>query len=203
MSTNWKINGTYFESCNCDVVCPCVFMSPPTEGECTVIAAWHIDEGSYGDVSLAGLSVAMSAYSPGHMLQTPWQAALYLDENANQAQREALTLIYGGQAGGPPAVLAELIGEVLGVNSAAIEYQAKGKQRSLKINGTAEMVIEGIEGQGGADVTINNHPIAVAPGYPAVAAKSKKLRYQDHDFNWELSGKTGFYSPFTYAGEGP
>ncbi len=203
MSTNWKIDGTYFESCNCDVACPCVFMSPPTDGDCTVIVAWHIDEGNYGDVSLNGLSVAMAAYSPGHMLQTPWQVALYLDDKANEGQKEALTMIYGGQAGGPPAALGELIGEVLGVKSTAIDYQANGKQRSLKINGVADVAIEGIVGQGGADVTVSNHPIAVAPGHAAIAAKSEKLSYKDYDFNWELSGKTGFYSPFTYAGAGP
>lgn len=203
MSTNWKIDGTYFESCNCEVACPCVFMSPPSEGDCKVIVAWHIDEGSYGDVSLGGLSVAMAAYSSGHMLQTPWQVALYLDKNANEAQQNALTMIYGGQAGGPPAALGELIGEVLGVKSTSIEYQANGKQRSLKINGVGSMAIEGIAGQGGAEVTVNNHPIAVAPGYPAVTAKSEKLTYHDFGFNWEFSGKTGYYSPFTYAGEGP
>jgi hypothetical protein len=200
MSTNWKLDGTYFETCNCDVACPCVFASPPTEGDCTVIVAWHIDRGSYGDVSLGGLNVAMAAYIPGHMLETPWQVALYLDENANAEQQEALTMIYGGQAGGIPAALGEFIDEVLGVKSTAIKYQARGRQRSLKINGVADVAIAGIDGQGGADVTISNHPIAVAPGYPTAVAKSKKMSYQDHGFNWELSGKTAYYSPFTYEG---
>ena len=200
MSTNWNADGTYFESCNCDVVCPCVFTSPPTEGDCKVLIAWHINSGSYGDVSLDGLNVAMSAYSPGHMLETPWQVALYLDENANAAQQEALTKIYGGQVGGPPAALSGLIGEVLGVKSSAIDYSANGKQRSLRINGVADVSIEAIAGQGGSDVTVTNHPIAIAPGHSAVAAKSEKLSYHDYGFNWELSDKTGFYSPFTYQG---
>ena len=134
------------------------------------------------------------------MLETPWQVALYLDENANDAQQEALTMIYGGQVGGPPAALGELIGEVLGVKSAPIEYQANGKRRSLRINGVAEVAVEGMAGQGGSDIVVSNHPLAIAPGYPAVATKSEKLRYQDYDFSWELSGKTGFYSPFTYQG---
>ena len=200
MATDWKIDGTYFESCNCEVVCPCIFTSAPTEGDCTTLFAWHIDEGSYGDVPLSGLNVALFVYSPGHMLETPWQVALYLDENANDAQQEALTMIYGGQVGGPPAALGELIGEVLGVKSAPIEYQANGKRRSLTINGVAEVAVEAMAGQGGSDIVVSNHPLAIAPGYPAVATKSEKLRYQDYDFSWELSGKTGFYSPFTYQG---
>ena len=34
MAQEWKVTGTYFEACNCDVACPCIFLSPPTTGEC-------------------------------------------------------------------------------------------------------------------------------------------------------------------------
>ena len=47
---------------------------------------------------------------------------------------------------------------------------------------------------------IKNHPVAIAPGHPAAAAKSEMLRYQDFGFEWSLSGKNGFYSPFNYQG---
>ena len=90
MTSKWSLSGSYFESCNCEVACPCVFMSPPTSGECTVLLAWHIDRGSFGDVSLNGLNVALAAYSPGHMLKVKWDVGLYLDEKASPAQREAL-----------------------------------------------------------------------------------------------------------------
>jgi hypothetical protein len=200
MSTNWKADGTYFESCNCDVVCPCVFTSAPTEGNCKVLIAWHIDNGSYGELSLDGLNVVMAVYSPGHMLETPWQVALYLDESGSAEQQQALGTIFGGQAGGAPAALVPLIGEVLGVRSTAIDFSANGKTRSLKIDGIAEAAIEGIAGQGGGEVTVTGHPIAVSPGHPAVAAKSEKFSYEDFGLNWEFSGKTGFYAPFTYQG---
>jgi hypothetical protein len=58
--------------------------------------------------------------------------------------------------------------------------------------------IEAIEGQGGAEATITNNPFGVAPGYPAVQAKSGKISYHDHGMNWDISGKNGFYSPFAY-----
>jgi len=45
MSEKWNLSGTYFEACNCDAACPCVFLSNPTEGECTVLVAWHVDPG--------------------------------------------------------------------------------------------------------------------------------------------------------------
>ena len=103
---SWHLDGTYFEACNCDVACPCIFLSAPTEGECTVLVAWHIDRGRDGEVSLDGLNAAMAVHAPGHMMQTKWRAALYLDERASEPQQQSLTKIFGGQAGGHPAVLA-------------------------------------------------------------------------------------------------
>lgn len=199
MAEEWKLEGTYFETCNCEAACPCVFLSPPTEGDCTVLLAWHVDMGHFGDVSLDGLNVALAVDSPGHMVETKWKAALYLDEEASEEQRQALTKIFAGQAGGHPARLAEHIGEVLGVATVPIDYRAEGKRYSVRVGRVGEAVIEAIEGPEG-DVTISGHPLAIAPGFPVVAARSERMRYQDHGYDWELSGRTGFYSPFRYAG---
>ena len=200
MADNWNISGTYFETCNCEAACPCVFLSPPTTGECTLFIAWHIDEGSFGDTSVNGLNVALAVHSPGHMTQVQWKVALYLDDKASQAQQEVLTQIFAGQAGGHFAVLGQHIGEVAGVTNAAIEYQAEGKKRSIRIAGIAEADIEAIQGVGGADVLVRDNPLAIVPGEPQVVARSGRLSYNDHGMNWELSGKNGFYSPFTYNG---
>ena len=53
----WRVQGDWFDTCNCSVPCPCTFAQPPTTGECEGILAWHINKGSYGDVRLDGLSV--------------------------------------------------------------------------------------------------------------------------------------------------
>jgi hypothetical protein len=198
---SWNLQGTYFETCNCEVACPCVFLSPPTEGECRVLVAWHVDQGQDGEVDLAGLNVAMAIHSPGHMMQTKWRAALYLDARANDAQKQALTRIFAGQAGGHPAALAAFIGDVLGVASVGIDYRARGKKRSLSIPGIVSAEIEAIPGQGGGDVTISGHPLCVAPGEPAVVAKSGRLDYSDHAMTWAISDRNGFYSAFAYQGD--
>ncbi len=200
MATKWSLSGSYFEACNCNVACPCVFLSAPTTGECGVLLAWHIENGKYGDVPLDGLNVVLAAHSPGHMLQTKWEVALYLDEKASPAQQEALGTIYGGQGGGEPAALGPLIGKVLGVKAVKIEYAARGKQRSLRIPQLAEMEIDAIEGQGGEEVVLSNVPLTAVPNQPTIVAKSKRLSYHDHGFNWELSEKNGFYSPFSFKG---
>jgi hypothetical protein len=196
--TTWKLTGTYFETCNCDVACPCVFLSAPTEGECTVLIGWHIDNGHFDGENLDGFNVAFAVRSPGHMAKVKWDAAVYLDDKANEAQRDALLNIFSGQAGGHPAVLASHVGNILGVKSASIEYQVHGKRRSLNIDNFAAAEIEAIDGQGGAEVTVTNHPLCIAPSYPAVASKSKLLTFNDHGLSWNISEKNGFYSPFSY-----
>ncbi len=200
MAETWELKGSYFESCNCEVACPCVFLSPPTTGECNVLIAWHVEQGRAGPVRLDGLNAALAIFSPGHMMKGSWQVALYLDERAKPDQRDALTRIFGGQSGGVPATLAPLIGKLLGVRSVPMQYEAQEKKRSLHIPKLAEMQIEAIEGQDGKDVTLENVPLTAVPGQRAVVAKSMRLSLHDHGLEWEFSEKNGFYSPFTYAG---
>ena len=65
------------------------------------------------------------------------KVALYVDERANQGQQDVLTQIFSGQGGGHLAGLAPLIGEVLGVKAAPIEYRSEGKRRSLRLGAVA------------------------------------------------------------------
>jgi hypothetical protein len=198
MAETWSVKGTYFETCNCDVACPCVFLSPPTTGECTLFVGWHIEKGSYANIALDGLNVALAVHAPGHMGTTKWKAAVYFDDRASEGQKDALMQIFTGQAGGHPAVLVSFVGQVLGVKSVPIEYQIEGKRRRMRIAGIAEAEIEALSGAGGADVTVSGHPLCLAPGFAATVAKSRKLSYHDHGLHWEISEKNGFFSPFAY-----
>ncbi len=200
MTEKWQLTGTYFEACNCDAACPCVFLSDPTEDDCTALVGWHIDEGHLEDVRLDGLNVMLAVLSPGNMAKVKWDAAIYFDDKADEAQQNALTQIFTGQEGGHLALLVSHVGNVLGIKTAPIEYTANGKQRSLRVAGVAEAEIEAIVGQGGGDVTLEGHPLGIAPGQTYVVARSKQLTYNDYDLHWEISGKNGFYSPFTYQG---
>ena len=191
MAEAWKLNGTYCEACNCEVACSCIFFTAPTGGECKLLVGWHIDKGNYGNVDLGNLNVGLAVHSPGHMAEVKWRAALYLDQKASEKQKDALTRIFTGQAGGHPGRLVSHIGDVLGIKTVPIEYKADGKRRTLKIADVGE-------GQGGGEVAIEGHPFCIAPGYKAVVAKSGKLSYRDHGLHWEISGKNGYFSPFSY-----
>lgn len=197
---SWKISGSYFESCNCDSACPCIFLSAPTTGECTAIVGWHIDAGEHEGVRLDELNVALAVDSPGHMAETPWRVALYLDDRGSEAQQGALGSIFSGAAGGHPAVLAGHIGDVLGVASAPIAFEGTGASRTMRVGEVADITVTAVSGQGGRQVTINNHPLAITPGQELVAAKVDHLRFTDHGYEWELSGGNGFFSQFAYNG---
>ena len=195
----WNVSGNYFESCNCEAACPCVFLSPPTEGDCTAIIGWHIDSGEYEGLAIDGLNVALAVHAPGHMTNPDWRVALYLDDRASEKQAEALGAIFSGAAGGHPAVLGSFIGEVMGVAAASISFDADGSSVAFRIGEIADVKISAIEGQGGSQVTVTNHPLAVAPGNEAVTSRSDHFRYADHGYEWELSERNGFFSPFQYA----
>jgi hypothetical protein len=134
------------------------------------------------------------------MVETKWRAALYLDERADDPQKQALTRIFAGKAGGHPEALASFVEDVLGVASVRIDYRAEGKRRSILIPNIVDAEIEAIEGQGGGEVTVSGHPLCIVPGEPAVVAKSRRLDYTDHDMIWSISDGNGFYSRFAYQG---
>ena len=81
-----------------------------------------------------------------------------------------------------------------------IDYKADGKNRSLTVEGIAAMAVEAIEGGDGSEVTISNNPLGVVPGVPVVVARASRLSYNDHGMEWEISGKNGYFSKFSYEG---
>lgn len=195
----WSLKGQYFEACNCEAACTCLFLGPPTEDDCTLLVGWHITEGDYEGTSLDDLNVGLAVYSPGHMAEVQWQVALYLDDRGTEAQSQALGAIFSGQAGGHPARLAGHIGEVLGAGPASITFETKGKRTAMTIAGIANVAIVAVPGQGDADITIANHPLAISPGFAGTLARSETLVYKDHGMDWSLAEKNGFFAPFEYA----
>ncbi|WP_020157245.1 MULTISPECIES: DUF1326 domain-containing protein [Methylobacter] len=196
---NWSLQGDYFETCNCETSCPCVWLQPPTEGDCKLLVAWHIDQGQLDGQSLDGLNVALACYAPGLMIDGGWQAALYVDERASDSQSDAIVQIFSGQQGGHPAVLMSFVGEVLGVKKVKIDYQGQGISRQLTIPGIAQAEIESIAGISGGPATINNPPLCVVTSHPSIVSRSKQYRYQDYDKDWTFSGRNGYFSAFTYT----
>ena len=197
-TNDWRLEGSYFEACNCETACPCVWFNAPSEGDCKLLVAWHIDKGHFQQLQLDDLNIALACYSPGHMREGNWQAALYVDARSNAAQFDAITQIFSGQSGGHLAVLMSFVGEVLGIKKVPIDYQEHDDNRRLTIPGITSIEIESIQGISGAPATIDNPPLCIVPSHPATVAKSSHYHYQDYDKNWQFSDRNGYYSPFIY-----
>ena len=198
----WKIEGDYFEGCNCDSICPCIFKADPDEGYCNVTPAWHIQKGIYDNkINLDGFNVVALFNTPGNMLTGPkWNAALYIDERANKEQYDSLVAIYSGQAGGFFAVASNLIGKMLGVKSVPIDFGIDGKRRWLQIKDLLDLQIEGTAGADpNQEAVIVNPAFSAVPGSNLVIAQSNKYSYNDHGMKWDSSGKNGFYCKFKYS----
>jgi len=203
MPDPWKLDGQYMEACTCEAACPCTMLSDPTEGTCTAIVAWHIDEGAYSGTALDGLNVALALHTPGNMAEGNWKVVLYLDARARPEQQEALGRIFGGEAGGHPAHLAELIDEVRAVEAVPLAFETDGKSGRIRIGEVGQIGCADaapVEGQGGAVPTIEGHPVAVAPGYPATVAKTSRAHFDAHGIEFDVSDRNALLSPFTYEG---
>src|SRR2546423_14621255 len=125
MTSSWPVNGQCSETCSCDFVCPCVpgqMAVAPTKGTCTFAMAFQIERGSYGAVSLDGLGFIVLGLTPEEMGKGNWSVGLITDARATAEQRDAMTAIASGAAGGPMAGLAGVIGKLLGVQSAPIAF---------------------------------------------------------------------------------
>ena len=121
----WQLRGDWFDVCKCTIPCPCTFVQAPSEGDCEGVLVWHVREGHYGDVSLEGLNMLALGSFEGNIWDNEVKATMgmFVDERADEAQREALQIIFSGQAGGWPGEFAESIGEVRGIEYAPIEFE--------------------------------------------------------------------------------
>ena len=84
---SWSLEGDYAENCNCDIMCPCLYLQTPTEGFCEAMLVWDIKKGHLNDVTLDGLKVSIWLHAPGPQLtEGGFKIALYIDENASDEQ---------------------------------------------------------------------------------------------------------------------
>jgi len=200
---SWQIAGDYFETCSCDYVCPCVLTNlagEPTKGWCNFAMVFNIEKGSSDGVGLDGLSFAVIGHAPEVMGKGNWSVGLIVDERASEPQKQAITSIASGQAGGPPAILTGVVGSLLGVESRPIQYRKDGLKRSVSIPKLLEQGCEGVPSV--ADPTqplyIENtmHP---ANSRLALAhATASHLHALGLDWDDDSGNNNGHFAPFNW-----
>jgi hypothetical protein len=181
----WRLVGDWFDVCKCTIPCPCTFAQAPSEGDCEGVLAWHIkvwaDEGK----------VSMG---------------IFIDERADDSQREGLQTIFGGRAGGWPGEFANVIGEVRGIEYVPIEFEIADDLAywSATIPGKVTARAEALTGPTtpeGKRVQVHNPPGAeVGPGQTATWGVATADRAEGFGFKWEWDGRSSKHFPFDWSG---
>jgi hypothetical protein len=142
----WSIAGSYFETCSCDVICPCTasLSLGATHDYCRVVLVFHVKDGEVEGVDVSGLTVAAIADTPKVMTDGNWRIGVFIDAAASDEQAEKLGGVFSGALGGPMEGLGPLIGENLGVERAPIEVTEDGLRHSVKIGDAVDFEIEDV-----------------------------------------------------------
>jgi hypothetical protein len=204
VALSWHIRGSYFESCNCDAICPCrkIDGAPggrSTHGECLGVLSWLIEEGSAQGVDLAGLAVAMATRYSDDEDGSPWSWILYVDAIATRDQREALESIYKGEFGGDALThfpWAWKPSELVAVRPADIDVSHEPRRQRLRIRDHVTVQIRD-RYEGPETVT------CVIPGHDRDGEEliAEALRVNDSRLAFDYSGVCGYGTTFDYAGQ--
>jgi hypothetical protein len=198
----WSLEGTYFENCNCDAICPCTWSGlsePATHDRCKVVLNYHIDRGAIDGVDVSGLTFAIVADTPPVMIDGNWRVGVLLDDKATQEQAQQLGSVISGQKGGPPAMLHPLIGEMLGVQSMPVTYTEEGRRHRVQWGDAVSMEVEDFyAGPQQQPVKLDNvfHP----SNSTLTVTKSVGTRVSVFGIEYGETGTSGAASPFSWSG---
>lgn len=196
---SWRLEGTYFENCNCEAVCPCAatgFAVPADGDRCLVMLAFHVDSGEIDGVDVSGLSYAVVVDAPGVMAEGGWRLGLLLDDAASPEQAEVLAAVASGQRGGAPAGFNPLVGEVLGMESAPIEYADDGRRHSVRIGELVDVEVEDFGGDATTQLVNVPHPVNTT----LAIGRATRSRVRAFGIEFENVGKNAHSAPFSWAG---
>jgi hypothetical protein len=197
----WKLDGTYFENCNCDWVCPCSvtsMVSPATQDRCQVVLIYHIDRGDIEGVDVSGHSVSIVADTPKQMTAGNWRVGVIIDDKASAEQKDKLAGVFAGQMGGPMAGLGPLIGEVLGIEQQPIDYHDKGFHHSAKIGRDISIEVEDYVPEALTEPTRLQgvfHPSNTT----LTIARPTESHIKAFGMEFHNSGKSAFSAPFHWS----
>lgn len=163
---SWKLAGSYFETCSCDVICPCTasLSLGATRDRCRVVLVFNIKQGEVEGVDVGGLTVAGVADTPKVMSEGNWRMGVVIDAKASDEQADKLGKVFSGALGGPMEGLLPLVGENLGVRRDPIEVREDGLRHSIRIGDSVDFEVEdvvpfGVETGQPARLTGVFHPI--------------------------------------------
>jgi hypothetical protein len=200
---SWRVRGSYFESCNCDAICPCrkidgVPGGRSTHGICLGVLSWLIEQGAADGIDLSGLPVALALRYSDDEAGSPWTWVLYLDARATGEQRAALDGIFTGRLGGDAEThfpWAWKRSELVAVRPVEIEVDHTRRRQRLRIRDRVSVRIRD-RYSGGETVT------CVIPGHERTGEElvADEIVVEDGPLVFSYRGVCGYGSTFDYAG---
>jgi len=197
----WKVEGTYFENCNCDWVCPCTvtsFAVPATGDRCNVILNYHVKSGQVDGVDVSGRSVSIVADAPKNMLEGNWRVGVIIDDKASKEQADKLAGVFSGQMGGPMAALSPLIGEVLGIEQQPIDYKDDGHRHTVRIGHDIAVDVEDFTAEGLSETT-KLSGVAHPSNSTLTIARPTSSQIKAFGMEFKNAGKSAFSAPFRWS----
>jgi hypothetical protein len=197
----WNLKGSYVETCSCDLICPCnaSFDHGATYDYCRVTLVFDIREGEVEGTDISGLKIAAIADTPKVMTEGNWRLGIFVDENATDEQADKLVKVFSGQLGGPMGALAPLVGEMLGVERAAIDVRDDGVRHSVRVGDAIDFEIEDIVPFG----IETGEPVRFSGMFHPVASDltiAEATRSRINAFGIEYEGRSGLStSEFSWA----
>lgn len=199
----WQLEGTYFENCSCDMVCPCTTSGLTMRADadrCQVVLSFHVNQGDIEGVDVGGKTVVIVADTPPVMSDGNWRVGVVMDAAASPEQAEKLGAVFAGQAGGPMAMLSPLITEMLGMESAPIDYVDDGRHHSVKVGELIDIEIEDFVpplNPGGEVERLTGmfHPA----NSTLTIAKANRSRVEAFGLSFANVGKNGHWAPFSWS----
>jgi hypothetical protein len=211
MGENWRIKGDFLDFCSCLVPCRCTFGQAPDDGRCEGVIAYRIREGNYGDVRLDGLNIVGVMAFDGNAWDPDVRAdmGMIVDERADDAQREAIQTIFSGQVGGWPQMFAEnVLGELLGLEFAAIELEISDDLSSWRLDvpgrtkGDSELLTGPTSKPGERMAVVNPPGSEVGPGQGAATYGTATTYEADaFGFKFDWPGRSSKHIPFEWSGD--
>ncbi|MBX6763904.1 MAG: DUF1326 domain-containing protein [Rubrobacteraceae bacterium] len=176
----YQLEGRLLEVCDCNVLCPCWIGEDPDNGTCDAALAYHVDRGTVDGIDVSGHTLAFMAHIPGNVLQGNWRIVAFVDDEATDEQQEALLNVFTGRLGGPPADLAQLIGEVVAVERVPISFDVEEGKGTLRIGSSMAPAVEAemasYMGATEKPTTLQETVFSTIPGSPAYVSKATRFR---------------------------
>lgn len=194
-ATRWQVRGTYYESCNCQAICPCRVQGDrpggdATYGFCHFAVSWRIDKGVVDDVDVAGRNVALAGAYRDDEPGKPWTVVLYIDDRCSPEQHEALEDLFLNRLD-----FSAQLRTVLAVRPAAVTLDhTPGAQRIEVASYVSVRTREPVDHDVAVSCGIPGHEY---PGREIIAGRNS---VRDGELCWEYRGRTGFATDFAYAG---